>query len=254
MLYCGLLILSLLLAHGDALYLGQPLTSRRRLSEPRACAMPMEPTPELGVQEVCKVVCAGMQHWNDPFPDAGLTRLYNFMTAQGRVALAPPPPKAGLQGGVTLEYFLEEAAGPAIGTFMECTRFGLVGEPTVMPATMTRGGLATQLIEVHNEQVGPAATAEEAAMVALLAVPDAYLEELLAATRDGQPLPAPPPPASAPPANKIPVRARYLFSLEQERRPPHAGCWFIKELYHMEQTKFQELNEGGEEFSGEDSG
>ena len=120
MLYCGLLILSLLLAHGDALYLGQPLTSRRRLSEPRACAMPMEPTPELGVQEVCKVVCAGMQHWNDPFPDAGLTRLYNFMTAQGRVALAPPPPKAGLQGGVTLEYFLKEAAGPAIGTFMEC--------------------------------------------------------------------------------------------------------------------------------------
>ena len=128
MLYCGLLILSLLLAHGDALYLGQPLTSRRRLSEPRACAMPMEPNPELGVQEVCKVVCAGMQHWNDPFPDAGLTRLYNFMTAQGRVALAPPPPKAGLQGGVTLEYFLEEAAGPAIGTFMECA------PPLIRPA------------------------------------------------------------------------------------------------------------------------
>ena len=138
--------------------------------------------------------------------------------------------------------------------------------------------------QVHNEQVGPAASAEEAAMVALLAAPDAYLEEvrarvrigrrgdnqlaqpqnqpaqprpacrdrspnppaqqrvhrqpsppnatptstpspnpspgpnqLLAATRDGQPLPAPPPPASAPPANKIPVRARYLFSLEQAR-------------------------------------
>jgi len=41
--------------------------------------------------------------------------------------------------------------------------------------------------------------------------------QLLAATREGQPLPAPPPPASAPPANKIPVRARYLFSLEQAR-------------------------------------
>ena len=153
--------------------------------------MPMEPTPELGPAEVCKVVCAGMKHVNDPFPDAGLTRLYNWMTAMGRVSLAPPPPKAGLQGGVSLEYFLEEAAGPAIGTFMECTRFGLVGEPTVMAGTQTRGGLATQLIEVHNEQVGPAGTAEEAAMVALLAAPDAYLEDVLAATRDGQPLPAP---------------------------------------------------------------
>ena len=241
MLYYSLLILSLLLAHADAFHLGQPLASRRRLSAPRACAMPMEPTPELGPAEVCKVVCAGMKHVNDPFPDAGLTRLYNWMTAMGRVSLAPPPPKAGLQGGVTLEYFLEEAAGPAIGTFMECTRFGLVGEPTVMAGTQTRGGLATQLIEVHNEQVGPAGTAEEAAMVALLAAPDAYLEEVLAATRDGHPLPAPPPPASAPPASKIPVRARYLFSLEQERRPPYEGCWLIKELFHMQQTKFQAL-------------
>jgi hypothetical protein len=40
---------------------------------------------------------------------------------------------------------------------------------------------------------------------------------VLAATRDGGALPAPPPPASAPPASKIPVRARYLFSLEQAR-------------------------------------
>ena len=193
-----LLILSLLLAHADALHLGQPLASRRRLAAPRACAKQMEPTPELGPAEVCKVVCAGLKHINDPFPDAGITRLYNWMTAQGRVSLAPPPPKSGLQGGVTLEYFLEEAAGPAIGTFMECarqliqprprhppsarphavphrqrcggiclrrcihppplrshrhprtsrcTRFGLVGEPTVMAGTPTRGGLATQLIE-----------------------------------------------------------------------------------------------------------
>eukprot|EP00964_Phaeocystis_antarctica_P030633 scaffold17318_cov33-Phaeocystis_antarctica.AAC.1 len=112
--------MSLLLAHADALHLGQPLASRRRLTAPRACAMPMEPTPELGPAEVCKVVCAGLKHINDPFPDAGITRLYNWMTAQGRVSLAPPPPKSGLQGGVTLEYFLEEAAGPAIGTFMEC--------------------------------------------------------------------------------------------------------------------------------------
>ena len=27
----------------------------------------------------------------------------------------------------------------------------------------------------------------------------------------------------------------------QERRPPYEGCWLIKELFHMQQTKFQAL-------------
>ena len=38
----------------------------------------------------------------------------------------------------------------------------------------------------------------------------------------------------------------------QERRPPNAGCWMLKELYYMKKTKFQQLCEGGEEYDGED--
>ena len=44
------------------------------------------------------------------------------------------------------------------------------------------------------------------------------------------------------------------MQLEQERRPPNQDCWFIKELLPLQKTVFQELNEGGEEFEGSDTG
>jgi len=36
------------------------------------------------------------------------------------------------------------------------------------------------------------------------------------------------------------------------RRPPHIDCWLIKELLSLQKTKLQLLNEGGEEFEGQD--
>ena len=82
--------------------------------------LPMEPTAGLGPTDVCRVVCEGLQKNDEPAPDSGIIRLYNWMTGPGRVSLAPPPPRSGLQGKVTLEYFVAEAAGPAIGALMEC--------------------------------------------------------------------------------------------------------------------------------------
>jgi len=241
-------------AHVDTLLLGRQPACRaqRRHDVLTACALPMEPIPDLAPDEVCRIVCTGLQRNNEPAPDTGIVRLYNWMTGPGRVSLAPPPPENGMQGKVSLEFFLAEAAGPAIGSLMDCTRFQLVGESTITPGTQTRGGLATQVVEVFNDPIQPPANPEEAALVALLSAPDAYLEEVLAATREGRALP--PPPAAGPlPQSKIPPRSRFIFSLEQERRPPLEGCWLLKELYHMKKTAFQKLNEGGEEFDGDDS-
>ena len=56
------------------------------------------------------------------------------------------------------------------------------------------------------------------------------------------------------PPDEALVRARFWVSLEQERRPPNQDCWFVKELMPLKKTKFQEMNEGGEEFEGDDSG
>jgi hypothetical protein len=53
-------------------------------------SLPMQPTPELSAPEVVEVICRGLQHNDYPEPDAGIVRLYNFMTPQGRVSLAPP--------------------------------------------------------------------------------------------------------------------------------------------------------------------
>merc|ERR1719223_973199 len=73
----------------------------------QAATLPLEPASELELDlaATIDVVCEGLRCNDDPFPDAGIERLYNFMVPQGRVALAPVPPKSGNQGFVTLEYF-----------------------------------------------------------------------------------------------------------------------------------------------------
>ena len=85
-----------------------------------------------------------------PQQDAGITRLYHFLTPMGRVAIAPPPPRSGLQGGVTLEGFMEDAGSAALGSLLFCQSIELIGEPVISPGSMTRGQLAQQLIEVGN--------------------------------------------------------------------------------------------------------
>ena len=81
----------------------------------------------------------------------------------------------------------------------------------------------------------------------LFAAPDSFLEEVQAVVRSGSTdLPVPP--------VENQIKTRFWFSLEQERRPPLAGCWLLKEILPLKKTVFQALNEGGEEFEGEDTG
>ena len=110
----------------------------------------MQPSKDLSVTDVINVLCRGLQENDAPKPDAGIERLYHFCTPPGRVAIAPPPPRSGLQGGVTLEYWMENAASPALGALTYCTSFRLVDEPVITPGTNTRGRFCTQLVEVGN--------------------------------------------------------------------------------------------------------
>jgi hypothetical protein len=127
----------------------------RRAAWPRMVAavdawleLPMEPDPELDPIDSIRVVCTGLEFNDYPTIDAGVTRLYNWMTPQGRVALAPPPPRSGTQTGVTLDYFLEHAGGAALGSLLSCSHWDCIGKPRMMPATNAHGALATQMIEV----------------------------------------------------------------------------------------------------------
>lgn len=76
----------------------------------------------------------------------------------------------------------------------------------------------------------------------------AVTASILRAVQAGQPLPN-----MQTSAGGVPLRTRFLVSLEQQRRPPHLGCWLIKELFSMQKSKLQQLNQGGEEFEGPDT-
>ena len=66
-----------------------------------------------------------------------------------------------------------------------------------------------------------------------------------AAVRDGTPLPEPP--------KSTLVRSRFVMRWEEQTRPPLQKCWLLSEVFACERTKLQVLNEGGEEFDGEDA-
>eukprot|EP00316_Scyphosphaera_apsteinii_P009996 CAMPEP_0119314488 /NCGR_PEP_ID=MMETSP1333-20130426/32905_1 /TAXON_ID=418940 /ORGANISM="Scyphosphaera apsteinii, Strain RCC1455" /LENGTH=248 /DNA_ID=CAMNT_0007319603 /DNA_START=21 /DNA_END=767 /DNA_ORIENTATION=- len=202
--------------------------------------LPMRPLPELGPVDVVEVVCSGLEYNNWPMCDAGIERLYHFLTPRGRVELAPPPPKHGMQGGVTMDDFVASAASPALGALILCSSYSLVGEPTISPGNMqgTRGRLATQKIVVRNDP-------EDDEMHALLGADPQYRQALLDAVREGRM----PPPLSSPPSG-VPAQVEVLVQLEEQLRPPHQNCWLLKELFPLMRTKLQQLNAGGEEFEG----
>ena len=219
-------------------------------------AMPDEPSPELewDAAQTLETVCLGLQHNNYPEEDAGLVRLYHYLHPRGRVDIAPPPPKAGLQGFVSLEDFMRDAAHPALGSLLMCSNFKLIGELTVTPPGQARGAFATQMIEVHNNEPQSAAAltreemevktlegliAGEAACVASgclsrslshslaprsltsrpsrVAAPDDFLERVLAAMRNNRPPPQLPLTTRA--SKGIPKMARFLVQVRQAAEP-----------------------------------
>jgi len=210
-----------------------------------AATLPMEPTAELNAAGVVYAVCEGLKRNDDPHTDAGMERLFNFLTPMGRVSIAPTPPKSGLQGGVTLEWFLEEAGSPALGALIFCADHKILGDVRVTPGSITRGDMATALLEVGNSPLADDSDTT-AALRRLVKADDDFLAAVLASARDGTPLPEAP-------ASTL-VKRRFWVQMEQERRPPQQGCWLIKEFLPLSMTEFQRLNEGGEEFEGEDTG
>mmetsp|Transcript_22582 Transcript_22582/g.67352 ORF Transcript_22582/g.67352 Transcript_22582/m.67352 type:complete len:238 (-) Transcript_22582:176-889(-) len=206
-----------------------------------ADTLPMQPDASLDVSEAVRVMCTGLEFNGFPHADAGVERLFHWMTPQGRVKLAPPPPRHGTQTGVELDYFLEHAGGAALGALLLCSRYQLVGAPRVMPATNAHGKLATVMVDVYNE---PA----DLALTAALDRP-ASCGAMLDAQRDGAPLTD----AILPPVSAMRRRSRFIFSLEQQRRPPHIGAWLLKEAMPMDKTPLQRYAELGEEFEGPDT-
>ena len=208
----------------------------------------MEPSTaaELGPTDTVELICSGLQQNDSPHDDAGVERLYHFTTPMGRVNVAPPPPRSGLQGGVELDYWMENAAAPFLGALCFCAGYKLIGEPRISPGSNTRGKMCQQLVEVGNSPLDDESNAVKT-LEKLANAPDDFLAEGLTHVREGT--------ADRPAApEQAQLKSRFWFKLNQERRPPLQDCWLLEEVLGLELTKFQELNEGGEEFEGDDPG
>ena len=197
-------------------------------------------------------------------------RLYESMTPQGRTYVAPPPPRHGRLDGVSFDYFLENGCDPVFA-LVGCDHYTIV-EINEVSATETRGGLGTVKVRVDSSLTswlnsqrctrseGSATVGKGAAKRVPLGTGDRALQKIIddevADDHDAPAAPTDEFEAQEPMSGLSAGRAgapreqqsrTLLFGLEQQRRPPLAGVWLIKEVLPLEQTLFQVINKGSTE-------
>ena len=157
-------------------------------------SLPTEPSESLAPTDVVYAICSGLQHAHVPSFNDGYRRLYEFTTYECRAALTS---RKGYKSGV--ERFCEFAE---VYTLAGCLSFALVGEPTVIPGTQTRGAMASVAVDVTQALTfrGPSGFERQGV--------------------EGE--------------GEVKVE-RYLFQLSQQRRPPLLGCWLVSSLMPMRQ-------------------
>jgi hypothetical protein len=234
----------------------------------------------MGPGDMVDAVCRGLMDNDRSADDEGFSRLYAFMTPQGRTYMAPPPPRSGRLDGVSLEFFTDNACDPVFG-LVGCDYYTIV-ETSSVPATVTRGGLGTCKVRFESglnryldsqrctRSDGSSSVGRGAARVALgtgdkalQTLVDAEEEEEAAAAAAGRELrqgrqggegvEAQEPMSGLASEREAAAKTRQvqsrtlLFGLEQQRRPPLEGVWLIKEVLPLEQTLFQVINKGSTE-------
>ena len=231
---------------------------------------PLEDGMPLGPSDMVDAVCQSLQDNGRNPNNEGYARLYESMTPQGRTYVAPPPPKNGRLDGVTFDYFLENACDPVFA-LVGCDSYTII-EANEVPATQTRGGLGTVKVRVDSSlkswlnsqrctrSEGSASVGKAAAKRVPLGTGDRVLQKLIdeeeeaddevpAVTTDEFEAQEPMSGLSA--SREVAPREQQtrtlLFGLEQQRRPPLAGVWLIKEILPLEQTLFQVINKGSTE-------
>ena len=154
---------------------------------------PSFPDPDLEADSVALHCIRSLQWVDNPTPNAGLKRCYNFLTYGCREAVTG---RRG--GGKSLDKFIEHRIyAPALQPFMGASRVEL-GLGTYIPAKApTRGALVSFPVQIFG------------APVLALQYPSGLLRSGI---------------AQEPPTTDMVIR------LEQQRRPPYLDCWLIYEI------------------------
>jgi len=231
--------------------------------------MPLEDGMPLGPGEMVDAVCRSLQDNRRSPNNEGFRSLYESMTPQGRTYVAPPPPRNGRLDGVSFDFFLETGCDPVFA-LVGCDYYTII-EVNEVPATETRGGLGTVKVRVDSSlnswlnsqrcsrSEGSASVGEGAGKRVPLGTGDRVLQKLIDDADDDDDVPAVPIDdfeaqdpmsalfASREGAPREQQSRTLLFGVEQQRRPPLAGVWLIKEILPLEQTLFQVINKGSTE-------
>jgi len=230
---------------------------------------PLEDGMLPGPGDVIDAVCRSLQENGLSPNNEGYARLYESMTPQGRTYIAPPPPRNGRLDGVSFDYFLAYGCDPVFA-LVGCDYYTII-ETSEVPATETRGGLGTVKVRVDSSlkswlnsqrcsrSEGSVSVGKDAAERVPLGTGDRVLQNLIDdAGDDDDDVPAAPAdefeaqePMSGLSSSRGGPREQQsrtlLFGMEQQRRPPLAGVWLIKEVLPLEQTLFQVMNKGSTE-------
>ena len=171
-------------------------------------SLPNAPDPKLSHVDVVTALIRGLQHPDLPKPRSGGARLHEFATVECRATLTRRRRAPDGRGSYHLdpERFAQSAL---LGALPGCVSFRILGESTVIPPTETRGALATVVVAVEEAGNG------------------FRFRSGFERTRSRPRKPAAMPEEEAPPEHPV---ERYQFTLYQERRPPHLGCWLVKSI------------------------
>lgn len=190
----------------------------------------LTPNPDFDALQVATLCMDALQNQQ---PDQSMELCFNFSSDRCRAAV-----------GGTLEEFMHYAANPVFGKLVHCGDYKVASVGPIIPGSQVRGDMQTVLIEISkgltvSDVIKDATTKkkkrrnieERIRQSEAEARGEVYVEnenEQEGEQANGSPSAA----AGA---------ARFLWTLQKERRPPRQNCWLVHEVlsvkYAFSQTE-----------------
>eukprot|EP00538_Stauroneis_constricta_P001043 CAMPEP_0119558376 /NCGR_PEP_ID=MMETSP1352-20130426/10748_1 /TAXON_ID=265584 /ORGANISM="Stauroneis constricta, Strain CCMP1120" /LENGTH=295 /DNA_ID=CAMNT_0007605721 /DNA_START=63 /DNA_END=950 /DNA_ORIENTATION=+ len=176
------------------------------------------PAPELNALAIVNHCMDSLQ--NCP-PRSSMEVCFDFSSDRCRAAV-----------GGSLEAFINYASNPVFGTMVHCDSYEVISVGPLIPGGQHRGAMQTVLVEIKRGlTVNDALRAAEKEMQAKKQRPGrlsarkqlAEEERTMRENRSSDEMPMMEP-------QDDPHTRRFLWTLQQERRPPRQNCWLVHEV------------------------
>jgi len=173
------------------------------------------PHPDLNA---LSIVTHCMDSLHAETPQKSLEVCFDFASDQCRAAV-----------GGSLDAFIDYANNPVFGTMVHCDSFQIISVGPLIAGGKHRGAMQTVLVEINkgitvNDALQTAVKKDAKKRPGRLSMRKQLAEEERQRHENGD--------AIAPPQDD-PNRRRFLWTLQQARRPPRQDCWLVHEVLFM---------------------